>query len=179
MEKVYDVTIKNLKSFKDHEGCEIAQGEIWKGKEHLGFWSQDSWGGEDIFEFSKEKLADEVAKFKASNHFNNLLDREASADDQKTRKDIEKYFDEEMFIYEILHRMRVAKLYKKVCKKYNVTTCVAILHNTEIVMFPICGDECNSSDEKLLRISTVQEYLEKKKYGQLMVIRKEADLSIV
>ena len=54
MVKVYDVTIKNLKSFKDHEGCEIAQGEIWKGKEHLGFWSQDSWGGEDIFEFLKD-----------------------------------------------------------------------------------------------------------------------------
>ena len=113
----------------------------------------------------------------ASNHFNNLLDREASADDQKTRKDIEKYFDEEMFIYEVLHRMRVAKLYKKVCKKCNVTTCVAILHNTEIVMIPIYGDE--TSDEELLRISTVREYLEKKKYGQLMVIRKEADLSIV
>lgn len=177
MVKVYDVTIKNLKSFKDHEGCEIAQGEIWKGKEHLGFWSQDSWGGEDIFEFPEEKLADEVAEFKASNHFNNLLDREASADDQKTRKDIEKYFDTEMFIYEILHRMRVAKLYKKVCKKCNVTTCVAVLHNTEIVMIPIYGDEL--SDEKLLKISTVQEYLEKKKYGQLMVIRKEADLSIV
>lgn len=177
MVKVYDVTIKNLKSFKDHEGCEIAQGEIWKGKEHLGFWSQDSWGGEDIFEFPEEKLADEVAEFKASNHFNNLLDREASADDQKTRKDIEKYFDTEMFIYEILHRMRVAKLYKKVCKKCNVTTCVAVLHNTEIVMIPIYEDEL--SDEKLLKISTVQEYLEKKKYGQLMVIRKEADLSIV
>lgn len=177
MVKVYDVTIKNLKSFKDHEGCEIAQGEIWKGKEHLGFWSQDSWGGEDIFEFPEEKLADEVAKFKASNHFNNLLDREASADDQKTRKDIEKYFDTEMFIYEILHRMRVAKLYKKVCKKCNVTTCVAVLHNTEIVMIPIYGDEI--SDEKLLRISTVQEYLEKKKYRQLMIIRKEADISII
>lgn len=177
MVKVYNVTIKNLKSFKDHEGCEIAQGEIWKGKEHLGFWSQDSWGGEDIFEFPEEKLADEVAEFKASNHFNNLLDREASADDQKTRKDIEKYFDTEMFIYEILHRMRVAKLYKKVCKKCNVTTCVAVLHNTEIVMIPIYEDEL--SDEKLLKISTVQEYLEKKKYGQLMVIRKEADLSIV
>lgn len=177
MVKVYDVTIKNLKSFKDHEGCEIAQGEIWKGKEHLGFWSQDSWGGEDIFEFPEEKLADEVAEFKASNHFNNLLDREASADDQKTRKDIEKYFDTEMFIYEILHRMRVAKLYKKVCKKCNVTTCVAVLHNTEIVMIPIYEDEL--SDEKLLKISTVQEYLEKKKYRQLMVIRKEADLSIV
>lgn len=177
MVKVYDVTIKNLKSFKDHEGCEIAQGEIWKGKEHLGFWSQDSWGGEDIFEFPEEKLADEVAEFKASNHFNNLLDREASADDQKTRKDIEKYFDTEMFIYEILHRMRVAKLYKKVCKKCNVTTCVAVLHNTEIVMIPIYGDEL--SDEKLLRISTVQEYLEKKKYRQLMIIRKEADISII
>lgn len=177
MVKVYDVTIKNLKSFKDHEGCEIAQGEIWKGKEHLGFWSQDSWGGEDIFEFPEEKLADEVAKFKASNHFNNLLDREASADNQKTRKDIEKYFDTEMFIYEILHRMRVAKLYKKVCKKCNVTTCVAVLHNTEIVMIPIYGDEI--SDEKLLRISTVQEYLEKKKYRQLMIIRKEADISII
>lgn len=177
MVKVYDVAIKNLKSFKDHEGCEIAQGEIWKGKEHLGFWSQDSWGGEDIFEFPKEKLADEVAKFKASNHFNNLLDREASADDQKTRKDIEKYFDTEMFIYEILHRMRVTKLYKKVCKKCNVTTCVAVLHNTEIVMIPIYGDEI--SDEKLLRISTVQEYLEKKKYRQLMIIRKEADISII
>ena len=73
--------------------------------------------------------------------------------------------------------MRVAKLYKKVCKKCNVTTCVAVLHNTEIVMIPIYGDEI--SDEKLLRISTVQEYLEKKKYRQLMIIRKEADISII
>lgn len=178
MVKIYNVTIKNLKSFKDHEGCEVAQGEIWKGKKHLGFWSQDSWGGEDIFEFPKEKLADEVAKFKASSCFNDFLDREASVDDQKVRKNIEKYFDIEMFIYEVLHRMRVSKLYKKVCKKCSVTTCVAVLHNTEIAMLPIYEDEGNLSNEEFLKISTVQDYLKKKRYGQLMVIRKEADLSI-
>lgn len=47
MASLYGVSIKNLKTFKDHEGMIAYQGDIWFNNKKLGLWSQDSWCGSD------------------------------------------------------------------------------------------------------------------------------------
>ena len=48
MASVNGISLKGLKTFKDHEGADIFQGNLYiKGKK-IGFWSQDAWCGPDI-----------------------------------------------------------------------------------------------------------------------------------
>ena len=49
MASINGVSIKSLKWFRDHEGCGIAQGNVYIDNKKVGFWSQDSWGGPDQY----------------------------------------------------------------------------------------------------------------------------------
>jgi len=44
------ISMKAYKTFRDHEGCEIAQANLYIGNKKIGFWSQDAWGGPDIID---------------------------------------------------------------------------------------------------------------------------------
>ena len=63
MAKINGVEIKNLKSFLDHEECLCYQGNVYLNGKKLGFWSQDSWGGPDIFSFDDALLDDACNSF--------------------------------------------------------------------------------------------------------------------
>ena len=66
MASINGISIKSLKSFLDHEGMEIYQGNVYYKGKKLGFWSQDSWGGPDQFGFDEGILDAEVEKFRNS-----------------------------------------------------------------------------------------------------------------
>ena len=61
MASIKGISLKNLKKFKDHEGFDIYQGNICLNGINKGFWSQDSWGGPDQFDFNTKEL-DAIAK---------------------------------------------------------------------------------------------------------------------
>lgn len=48
MASVNGISLKGLKTFKDHEGMDIFQGNLYIGGKKIGFWSQDAWCGPDI-----------------------------------------------------------------------------------------------------------------------------------
>ena len=54
MASVNGLTVKALKTFRDHEGCEIAQGNLYLGSKKIGFWSQDYMCGPDTFDLERE-----------------------------------------------------------------------------------------------------------------------------
>lgn len=60
MATINGIAIKGLKYFRDHEGMEIAQGNLYVENKKIGFWSMDSWGGPDIIslddKYSEAKL---------------------------------------------------------------------------------------------------------------------------
>lgn len=64
MAKINGIELKALKKFKDHEGCTIAQGNLYLGGKKIGFWSQDYMNGPDMFDLStaynEEKLNKKV-----------------------------------------------------------------------------------------------------------------------
>ena len=102
MASIYGVSIKNLKHFKDHEGCSICQGDIWLNGKKLGFWSQDSWGGCDHFDFDKKLLHDAVEKYKKSG----LCQIEMNG-----------FMDEEILIGDLTNIMLLEKDFKSHAKK--------------------------------------------------------------
>lgn len=61
MASIKGISIKNVKTFRGVEYPENYQGNIYFNGIKKGFWSQDSWGGPDRFEFDTKEL-DEVAK---------------------------------------------------------------------------------------------------------------------
>ena len=65
MAKMYGVEIKSINKFMGHEG-ECIQGTVYYKGKKLGFWSQDSWGGPDRFDFKESEIDDAVKKYKES-----------------------------------------------------------------------------------------------------------------
>lgn len=102
MASINGISIKNLKHFKDHEGCMIAQGDVWYNGKKLGFWSQDSWGGSDNYDFNEHILDEEVEKYRKSDMV-----------EDKYRSVV----DLDSLLYDLLPLIEDEKEWKKVVKK--------------------------------------------------------------
>lgn len=61
MASIKGIEVKNLKSFRGVEYPTNYQGNVFYNGKKMGFWSQDSWGGPDRYEFDSREL-DAVAK---------------------------------------------------------------------------------------------------------------------
>ena len=49
MAKINGVQLKALKTFRGHEGEQVAQASVYIDGKKAGFWPQDSWGGPDNY----------------------------------------------------------------------------------------------------------------------------------
>ena len=110
MASINGISIKSLKNFRDHEGFTIHQGNVYYRNRKLGFWSQDSWGGGDLFEFDHHILDGEVEKYRKSDL---VIDE---------YRDI---VDLEIMLGDIVHLIEDEKLYKKGAKDGFVTMVLA------------------------------------------------------
>lgn len=97
MAKINGIEIKAMKNFKDHEGLTIYQGNIYYNGKKLGFWSQDSYGGMDNYDFNTNILKDEVEKFKNSDmvedKFRKFADLDILLDELVKLKETEKQYN--------------------------------------------------------------------------------------
>lgn len=53
MASINGLTLKNIVEFKGHEGEPLFQGNIYYNNKKVGFFSQDSWGGEEHVQVDK------------------------------------------------------------------------------------------------------------------------------
>ncbi len=49
MASINGISLKHITFFRDHEGDTIAQANVYKGNRKVGFWTQDTGGGADVF----------------------------------------------------------------------------------------------------------------------------------
>ena len=104
MASLYGVEVKALKTFQGLEGDCLTGTVYYKGRK-LGYWSQDSRGGPDIFEFSIKFIQEAIEKYKNSNMVKPM--------------DI-LYVNEEVFMSALVQLTLDEKEYKKFVKKgYN------------------------------------------------------------
>lgn len=101
MASINGVTVKALKSFKDHEGMDILQGNVYLNGKKLGFWSQDAWCGPDHFGFNEKLLADAVESYKQSD---------------KVASEYKEIFNSELLMFELIKLIDAEKAYKKCVK---------------------------------------------------------------
>ena len=101
MASINGIQIKGLKKFRDHEGAPVFQGNVYYKGKKLGFWSQDSWGGPDIFDFDTRVLDAEVEKYKASD---------------RVEPEYKEYTSLDILLGDLLTLMDREKTYKKAMK---------------------------------------------------------------
>ncbi len=102
MASINGISIKKLKYFKDHEGCTIAQGDIWHNGKKLGFWSQSYMNGPDDFDFDEHILDKEVESYKVSD---------------RVEEKYKTIFGLDTLLYELLPLIDDEKEFKKMVKK--------------------------------------------------------------
>lgn len=66
MASINGISLKNVKTFPDHEGCRIAGGDVWYNGKKLGHWQQDYYCGPDNYDFDERVLQKEVEAYKQS-----------------------------------------------------------------------------------------------------------------
>ena len=49
MAKIKGIELKKVNNFKGHEGEPLTQGDVYYKGKRVGYYSQDAWGGMDIF----------------------------------------------------------------------------------------------------------------------------------
>lgn len=130
MAKIAGIEVKNLKYYSGHEGEYCAQGNIYFNGKKQGFWSQDSWGGPDRFEFNENEL-EEVAKDYYRNNVpidEGKLFRTKPEDVDFTNlpRKVPEYEVLSRLISEITELSYVEKFWKRQAKKRN-NCCVAVL----------------------------------------------------
>ena len=123
MASINGVTIKSLKRFRDHEGFGIYQGNVYYKGKKLGFWSEDSWGGEDLFDFDSSILDDEVERLKKSDwvvpEYRSLV-------------------NDELLLSAIVELIDIEKFYKK-CAKNGCTAVVANVGGSNVEAYATVG----------------------------------------
>ena len=98
MASINGISLKSLKHFKDHEGMTIAQGNVYYNGKKLGFWSQDSWGGGDRYDFDTKDLDTEAKKYAKSSH---------------VKSEYKNIFNLDCLMYDLICLMDTEKSYKK------------------------------------------------------------------
>jgi hypothetical protein len=91
MASINGVKITGLKKYVGHEG-EAFQGNVSLNGKKLGFWSQDGWGGPDIFEFDESVLDDAVNAYKKALDKEDWFNAEGLLGDLLALVDDERYY---------------------------------------------------------------------------------------
>jgi hypothetical protein len=104
MASINGIEIKNLKSFLGHGGEPLSQGNIYFNGKKVGFWTQDSHGGPDIYDFDTSIVDSVVESYK-------------NTDD--VSDEFKKIFNLDMLLYDLMFLIDDEKTYKKITKKGN------------------------------------------------------------
>lgn len=129
MASLNGVEIKNLKMFYGHEGEPLNQGTVYLNGRKLGFWSEDSHGGCNIFDFDTRLLDKPFYQYKSV--FKNY--------------EIYNYIDIDSFMFSLLALSLLEDTLKKSYKKERIYSYYWIfeLQSGEFTVYDIKTDRLN------------------------------------
>ena len=146
MASIKGIEFKNLKDFRGHEGEELIQGDVfYKGKK-VGYYSQDAWGGMDIFDLDyklDKELLKEVKEI-TDNYIGGVLFKKIDDlyDSYYNRVGAFSSLKQKGYEYlfmDLLQLMDHEKLYKKYSKKWNINN-ISIVYR-DIFNMAVCVGE--------------------------------------
>lgn len=129
MAKINGVELKAIKSFLDHEGMQIHQGNVYIDGKKAGFFTNDSWGGPNTYNFDQSIFSDKIKDF-----------QKGFTDEYKYK---EFYDDPDIFIETLLEFNARQKEYKKAVKK-GYSNMILVSDGVHMKMLYFCGDPANA-----------------------------------
>ena len=151
MAKINGIELKNVRFFKDHEGATIAQGDIHYYGKKLGFWSQDSWGGPDRYDFDTKILDEAVADYVKSN---------------RVKDEYKEFADLDCLLYDLIN-LRETEKRAKIAFKDKYKTYVEATDGHQIL-----GYKTNDSKDTVKDTERYKDFMEKCK----MLFYEEAEI---
>lgn len=133
MAKIKGIELKNLKDFRGHEGESLMQGDVYYKGKRIGYYSQDAWGGMDIFDIDwklPKELRQEVKNI-TDNYIGGKLFEKIDQLYEKTYN-CDFHYDKKGYEYlfmDLLELQDQEKLYKKYSKKWNINN-IYIVYDT-------------------------------------------------
>ena len=131
MAKINDFELRGITNFRGHEGEELIQGNVYYKGKKVGFYSQDAWGGMDIFDIDYKlplELTQEITK-KAKEYKGGVLFKDIDTLYDKTYNINFKY-DKKGYEYLFMDLIQLKEhedIYKKYVKKFK-TNCLYIIY---------------------------------------------------
>lgn len=124
MAKIKGIELKSMKDFRGHDGEPLTQGNVYYKGKKVGYYSQDAWGGMDIFNLDydlDDKVKKEVNDI-VNNYIGGVLFKKIDDLYDKTynvtfEKPLQKGY--EYFFMDLMQLNEHEKLYKKYNKKFN------------------------------------------------------------
>ena len=142
MASIKGIELKNVKDFRGHEGEDLVQGDVYYKGKKVGYYSQDAWGGMDIFDLDYDldtELRKEIKNI-TDNYVGNVLFKKLDDLYNETYKInfvMPKVKGYEYLFSDLLELLDQENLYKKYSKKWGVKT-IYIVYNS-LFDRHICG----------------------------------------
>lgn len=136
MAKIKGIELKNVVNFKGHEGEDLIQGNVYYNGKKIGFYSQDSWSGNDIFnlDYQLSKNKREEIENITNNYVGGVLFEKLDKlcfgnNDFYMNYAKDKQIGYEYMFMDLLCLLEHEKIYKEYCKKWN-TNKIVIVYDT-------------------------------------------------
>jgi hypothetical protein len=143
MAKINGIELKNVKNFRGHEGEDLIQGDVYYKGKKVGYYSQDAWGGMDIFDLdynldtkTRMEITDITRNYIGGKLFKKIDD--LYNEKYKVNFHYEQKGYEYLFM-DLLQLLEHEKWYKKFSKKWNQNT-IYIVYK-DLFTTTICGGE--------------------------------------
>lgn len=124
MAKIKGIELKKVNDFKGHDGEPLTQGDVYYKGKRVGYYSQDAWGGMDIFNLdynlddkTKKEVNDIVNNYIGGVLFKKIDDLYDKTYNVTFEKPVQKGY--EYFFMDLLELKNHEDLYKKYKKKFN------------------------------------------------------------
>lgn len=149
MASINGITVKSIKQFQGHDGEPLYQGNLYLNGKKLGFWTQDGWGGPDLFDldgkFHEDFLREAVKKLNSDKVYAGTV-----------------RYDLDLLLYDFIVLWKEEKEFKKAVKEGYGGTVVAT-DGYHVTTWNVPKSYTEMTDEALLK--EMEMLIEKAKKG--------------
>ena len=150
MASIKGIELKNVKTFRGHEWEELQQANVYYKGKKVGFYSQDSWGGSDIFRLDSNisnELREEIENI-TNNYVGNVIFKKIDDLYMKTYNLTFTYdhIGYEYLFEDLLKLVEDEKNYKKYTKMWKTDT-ITILYR-DLFNISIVSGRLKKEDEE-------------------------------
>ncbi len=131
MAKIKGIELRNVIDFRGHEGEPLTQADVYYKGKKVGFYSQDAWGGPDIFylDYDLDKDLTKEINDIVNNYIGNVLFKKLD-DLYNKQYNVNFHYEQKGYEYlfmDLLQLMEFEDLYKEYSKKFGVDN-IAIVY---------------------------------------------------